>query len=263
MPSLRELQRDFGRALLGGPVADVTPTIAEDGVPAEARLAIYRHHVFATLTSVLRSAYPVVCRLVDERFFDYAADAFIRRHPPAGPCLVEYGAELPAFLREFPACRHLVYLPDVARLEWAIHAAHHAEEAVPLAPTALADLDPERVGEVTFRFDPSLALVASRWPIDAIWRAHQTEREVETVDLDAGGAFVLVYRRDDDVRVRPLTSAAYTFHQGLVDGRRLAGAAASAADEDPSFDLVEALHALFRERIVVAFTLSTSDKEPS
>lgn len=263
MPSLRELQRDFGRALLGGPVAGVTSNIVEDGVPAEARLAIYRHHVFATLTSVLRSVYPVVCRLVDERFFDYAADTFIRRYPPAGPCLVEYGAQFPAFLVEFPACRHLEYLGDIARLEWAIHVAHHTVEAVSLAPTTLADLDPERVADITLRFDPSVTLIESPRPIDAIWRAHQTEIEVETVDLAAGGASVLVYRCDDDVRVRSLTRAAHAFHRGLVDGQRLAEAAASAAAQDPGFDLVGALRALFSERIIVGFTLTPSDKEAS
>ena len=42
MPSLRELQLDFGRALLGGRGARAAEEIVEDGLPAEARLAIYR-----------------------------------------------------------------------------------------------------------------------------------------------------------------------------------------------------------------------------
>src|SRR5262245_12146090 len=45
MPSLRELQLDLGRALLGGHCARVAAEIVDNGVPAEARLAIYRHHV--------------------------------------------------------------------------------------------------------------------------------------------------------------------------------------------------------------------------
>src|SRR5262245_45901708 len=172
MPSLRELQLDFGRALLGGAGERASGAIVDAGLPTGARLAIYRHHVFATLTGALRAVYPVVCRLVDERFFAYAADQFVRRHPPTGPCLVEYGSELPDFLASFPPCRHLAYLPDVARLEWAIHAASHAADAVPLAPTSLADIDPARVGDLVFRFDLSTALVASLWPVETIWRAH-------------------------------------------------------------------------------------------
>lgn len=263
MPALRDLQLDFGRALLGGPTDGVTAVIAEDGVPAAGRFAIYHHHVLATLTTALQSVYPVVCRLVDERFFGHVADRFIRRHPPAGPCLAEYGAAFPAFLADFPACRHLAYLPDVARLEWAIHLARHAEDAVPLISTALADIDPERVGDLAFRFDPALALVASQWPVEAIWRANQMVGDVDAVDLAAGGAWLQVHRHDDDVVVQALTPAAYAFRRALADGRRLADAVASAAGDDPAFDLVEALHALFREHVLTGFTLSPPAKERS
>lgn len=257
MPALRDLQRDFGRALLGGPVDAVAGVVVNDGVPAPARLGIYRHHVLESLTAVLRSTFPVVCRLVDRPFFDYAADGFIRRHPPAGPCLGEYGAAFAPFLADFPPCRHLAYLPDVARLEWAIHRAQHADDAVPLRAGALAEIDPERVGDLTFRFDPSLALVASSWPIDAIWRAHQTTGEIDPVDLDAGGAFVQVHRADDGVLVRALTPDVHAFRRVLAGGGRLAVAVAAAAV--PTFDLVEALHALFHEDILTGFTLSPKE----
>ena len=56
-----------------------------------------------TLTDVLMSAYPVVCRLVDPRFFAYAADRYIREHLPASPCLFEYGASLPGVPGRIPA----------------------------------------------------------------------------------------------------------------------------------------------------------------
>jgi hypothetical protein len=261
VPSLRELQRDFGDALLGGQGARVTAEIVDDVVPAEARLAIYRHHVLTTLTEALRSVYPVVCRLVDERFFAYVADRFVRRHPPSGPCLVEYGAALPEFLAEFEPCRHLAYLPDVARLEWAIHAAHHADDFEPLAATSFADVDPSSVGDIIFRFDPSLALVASRWPIEAIWRAHQTPEEIGWISADDGGQLVQVRQHDHGVDVRPLAPAVYAFRRELVAGGRLGDAVASAVAEDQAFDVSGALHALFHDQLLIAFTLSSETKE--
>src|SRR5262249_59736878 len=93
------------------------------------------HTTLATLPAVLEPAYPVVSALVDRRFFGYAADAFIRRHPPAGARLGEDGADVPEFLAAFPPCAHLPYLPDVARLEWAVHRA-------PTAPPAAAPHPP-------------------------------------------------------------------------------------------------------------------------
>ncbi len=95
MSTLREVQADLRAALLGGPAGPAAAVVLEEGLAAEARLAIYRHHVFATLTDVLKASYPVVCRLVDERFFAYAADQYIRHHPPTGPCIFKYGEGSP------------------------------------------------------------------------------------------------------------------------------------------------------------------------
>jgi hypothetical protein len=84
-----------------------TPTprreeIEPDGLASRARLEIYRHHVRTSLTSVLEATFPVICRLVDRRFFAYAADTYLRAHPPTGPCLFEYGDGFPDFLAAFP-----------------------------------------------------------------------------------------------------------------------------------------------------------------
>jgi len=114
MSTLRELQHDVRDALLGSAEATVGE-IAGDGVTPAARLAVYRHHVLTSLTAALEATFPVVVRLVDQRFFRYACDAYVRAEPPAGPCLFEYGATFPDFLAAFPACRQLAYLPDVAQ----------------------------------------------------------------------------------------------------------------------------------------------------
>src|SRR5262245_2320467 len=127
MSALGDLQASFRDAILSGDARDVARLIVPDGLSPGARLQIYGHHVLDTLTAVLASTFPVVRRLVDARFFAYAADTYIRQHPPGGPCLAEYGATLPTFLADFPPCRAHAYLPDVARLEWAIHTARHAD----------------------------------------------------------------------------------------------------------------------------------------
>ena len=60
MPLLRELQAAVGEALLGGPTEAAAAQILEDGLRPQARLDIYRHHVFTTLTAALQATYPVV-----------------------------------------------------------------------------------------------------------------------------------------------------------------------------------------------------------
>src|SRR6266851_5525491 len=212
MPLLRELQAAVGEALLGGPTEAAAAQILEDGLRPQARLDIYRHHVFTTLTAALQATYPVVCRLVHERFFGYAADQYIRADPPAGPCLFEYGSSFPAFLATFDPCRHLRYLPDVARLEWALNSSTHAKESAPLDPAVLSPLPVEELPGLTLRLDPSLSLLHSPWPIDQIWEVNQATADSRAVvDLGSGSVYLEVRRIGDDAVFRALDPAIYFF----------------------------------------------------
>src|SRR4029450_3357439 len=98
MPTLRELQAHVRAAMLDGDEGAAAAAVHDDDLGAAARVAVYRHHVLTSLTVTLESTYPVVARLVDPRFFRYAADRYIREQPPTGPCLFEYGGGLAEFL---------------------------------------------------------------------------------------------------------------------------------------------------------------------
>lgn len=251
MSSLRELQSGFRAALLAGDEQHIAPHVVGDGLGASARLAVYRHHVFTSLTAALESTYPMVCRLVDRRFFGWVADGYIRAHPPAGPCLFEYGAEFPAFVAAFEACAHLPWLADVARLEWAMTVAQHAPDAVPLDPETWRTLAPAALARLTLPFDPSITLLQSAWPIDAIWRANQPGANGD-VDLDAGAARLQVRRLGDDVVFHTLPPATFALRAALAAGRTLEDAVTQAFDVTPSFDLAAEIRALLDERLLVA-----------
>lgn len=246
MPSLSETQRDFRSALLAGGEAGAIGVVAGDGIAPRARLAIYRHHVLSSLTAVLADTYPVVCRLVDERFFAYAADAFIRRHPPTGPCLFEYGEAFPEFLADFPPCRALPYLPDVARLEWALNVAYHAAPAPILDASVIAAVPPADLPRLRLRFHPSVSLLASPYPVDHIWQANQPGADPNAiVDLDAGASHLMIYRRYGDAVWERLDPAPYAFRAALAGGEPLARAAGAAVAQEEHLDLSAELRTLF------------------
>jgi hypothetical protein len=244
------------RALLGGDAGPAAAAIAGDGIDPAARLDVYRHHVLATLTAALESTYPVVCRLVDRRFFGYAADAYVREHPPAGPCLFEYGEGFADFLAAFPPCRGLPYLPDVARLEWSMNAALHAEDTAPIDPAELAAVPPDALPRLTLAIEPSVSLLASPWPVDRIWRANQEGADEPAVDLDAGGVRLEIRRTDGAVGMRALDAATHGFRAALAAGRPLGHAAEAALALDPRFDLAGALRDFLEERILTGFAVS-------
>jgi hypothetical protein len=261
MRALRDLQRDFGRALLGhdAEFAAVRDAFADDPFVTE-RFGVYRNNVQASLTEVLRLTFPVVCRLVDERFIAYAADAFIRQHPPSRPALYEYGVAFADFLEAFPPCRALEYLPDVARLEWHLNEAATMSEEAPLAANVLAQFAPEETPHL--RISLAAFYLESAWPLERIWSANQLDAADATIDLSSGGARLEIFRRDGTAAFRVLDPATFAFRGALAAGVWLGPALEKALVRDSNFAPAEALAALFRDGTVTAVKFIPSDQEP-
>lgn len=210
----------------------------------------------------MAAAYPVVRRLVDPRFFAYAANEFIRAHPPRRPSLAEYGGDFVDFLAVFGPCRDLTYLPDVARLERTLAGLARAVARPALSSQALAGFGADEVERLNFTLQPTLALCASRFPIDAIWRANQADAVDETVDLGAGAVHIEARRQTGGIVLRRLDAATFAFRAEIVSGNALGQATEAALGRDPAFDLGGALADLFRDGAVVALT-PPSRKETS
>ena len=255
MPTLHDLQTAVGAVMLGGDATLAEASVHGDGLGASARLAVYRHHVLASLTAVLESTYPIVVRLVDARFFRYAVDRYIHAHPPLRPCLFEYGATFGDFLARFPPTRHLAYLPDVARLEWAMNAALNAPDLEAAAPETLSPASPVAL-------HPSVSLLRSPWPIDMIWRANQPEREGAVVDLETGGVRLQVWRAGDEVVFRPLSIAEDALRRALTSAGRLDAAAEAALAADATADVATLVRGVLEEGVLVRPLPSTENPEP-
>ena len=249
---LFEVQMQLRRAVLGGDTTEIVADIQGDGLDPRARVGIYRNHAFATLGASLQNIFPVVCRLVDERFFAYATHEYVRQHPPHSRCVAEYGADFADFLAAFEPCKALPYLADVARFEWALHSAATMREVAPLPPHALAAVPAKRAAYTTLRLQPSLSYISSPWPIDAIWQANQ-EAEVSVVDLTTGGASLQIRRAGDAVAWVRLDPATFAFRKALADGLVLGAAMAAATLQDPGFDPAKAIRHIFADGLVAAY----------
>jgi hypothetical protein len=261
MSLLLELQMRLSQAVLGGDTAEIVAAIRGDGLNPAARVGIYRNHAFTTLGDALQGTFPVVCRLVDQRFFAYAAHEYLREHPPHSRCLVEYGADFADFLARFSPCEKLPYLADVARFEWALNIAAIQRETIPLQAETLAAVPPGKAAYIGLRLQPSLSYFASPWPIDAIWQANKQD-EVPPVDLTSGGTSLEIRRSGEGVSWRRLNPGTLAFRTALADGLVLAAAMTAATLTDPAFDLIAALRQVLSEGLAVGFVISPEQETP-
>src|SRR5258707_12955532 len=121
--ALRDLQMAFAAHFAGADRDDLLASVTGDTIPAAARLAVYRHHVFDSLGTALATTFPTVRALVGADFFRRLAHDFVRESLPMQPGLAGYGAGLPAFIAGYGPAGGLPYLADIARLDWALNLA--------------------------------------------------------------------------------------------------------------------------------------------
>lgn len=248
-------QDDFARALLWRVEGLPAGIHKSEGTSPTKRFDVYRNNVFASLTACLAARFPVVARLVGEKFFAAMARVFIERWPPTSPALIEYGEAFPQFLATFAPAQSLPYLPDVARLEWRIACAYHAADARPVGAAVLAQLG-EHALDAALDLHPACALLASHHAVFSIWRTNAHDASVRPVDASQAEA-VLIVRPLYEVSVFSVGMGTYAFVAALAAGHSLELAAELAVQIDATFDLGAALATLFRTGAVVGIHPST------
>lgn len=257
MPSLHSLQRAFANCLVNSDDNAVERHIVQDGFTGRERLEIYRNSCRGALAGSLRLTYPAVNRLVGNEFFDETARRFIAAYWPRSADLNEYGADFVDFLESFAPVRTLPYLADVARFEWALSVAAHADDAAPLDPSTLAALDPACHAGLRFTLHPSTQLLSLRYPADHIADAvlAADEAAMREINLADGPVRLVVYRRPDGVQSRCVEPLEFELLRALLDGvewSRVAEKAGTRASQFLAQQLIEGRISGFRTAEVVA-----------
>jgi hypothetical protein len=232
MPSLAEMQARFRTAVLGQDNAPVDDFV-------RGSIDVYRTTVQASLIDVLATAFPVTQRVVGAGFFNVLARRFIVAAPPRVPQLSVYGGGFADFIAGEEVGRHLPYLPDVARLEWARGECYFAADAPALDAARLAALGPDDLERAVLALHPATRLIASPFPVYRIWEVNQPAvADVPRVDMTVG-QWALVSRRGHHVVTREIVKADAAFLAVVMAGKTLTEAAA--AITDARFDLQQAL----------------------
>jgi hypothetical protein len=234
--TLAEVQAEFAAALSDPTIAMPAGLVGPDRAPAPRRFAVYRNNVIVGFVNALRSAFPVVERLVGADFFQAMARAYALAEPPRSPVLMDYGVTFPDFIAGFAPAASLPYLADVARIERAWREAYHAQDAEPLTALDFATIGPDAVAGLVLRLHPSLRLLRSLFPAQTIWTMNASDIAGGPVDLGQAED-TLIVRPDAEVTVRRVPPGGAAFVAALLMSTPLVEAAAVATADDARFDL--------------------------
>lgn len=243
----------FSHAIIKGAPSSLG-FVAPPHYSADIGLEVYRNNYRGNLQDALAGAYPVIEQLVGTDFLHMLARDFISQHGSCSANLFDYGAELGDFLESYSPANSLAYLPDIARLEWACHRAYFATDAEPLDLARLSQVAPSDHANLLLHVHPACRILASAFPIVAIWQAHQTGGGFE-IDWAGGGEIALVSRRDDVVTVRELNEDEAHWLEAVRHGQRLGVATAATLNRFPLFDLQDTLLLFVSLGMLTDFTL--------
>lgn len=242
-------QQAFATALLD--TAAALPSFA--GAAVLERFSLYRGNLSATWRRTLGHAYPVVLALVGEEFFGGLARAYGRQYPSDNADLNQFGERFADFLAVFPPVADLPYLPDMARLEWAVHLAHYAADAQGMAPESLAAMHPDQLEARRFSLHPACALLASNWQVAVLWQAHQDGEGQGMFPQDMQVAScALVCRPRWKAQVLVVDAAAHAALLALRQGQTFGAALDAAFELDPAFDLAAHLRQWLAHAVLTA-----------
>lgn len=159
-------------ALLAWPAGNAIKNLAAHASDTGARgLKVYQANGRALARSALHTAYPVVAQLLGEESFADLARALWHAQPPARGDVACWGEGLAEFLQSSAQLQDEPYLPDVARVEWALHQCAGAPDAQPDL-TTLALLTTHEPEHLQLRLAPGSAVLRSVWPVASIVGAH-------------------------------------------------------------------------------------------
>jgi hypothetical protein len=227
---LRALWRDARPGVVAGWM--------RDGARFERGLQAYQANGGALAERALAAAYPVIAELLGAESFALLARHHWRVQPPTCGDIAEWGAGLPAFVADQEQLAVEPYLPDVARLEWAVHQAERATDAQPPVDIVLlAQGEPEGL---QLQLQPGSAVIDSAYPVVSIWQAHRSQAPdrfgpVHEALAAGRGESALVRRAGWKAAVLMLTAPEARFTAALL-ARRALGQALTEAGEGFEFE---------------------------
>src|SRR5262249_24093133 len=104
-----------------------------------------------------------------------AAQEFVWQHPPATPCIAEYGEEFPRFLSTYLGGARVPYLCSFAELEWHLGQVAIAVDQPALALHAFSTVEINTLMDTSLMLQAGLRYLHASWPVDDLMKLYLTD----------------------------------------------------------------------------------------
>lgn len=247
--NLQNLQADIAEAIL-------TNDQNTDLIYPTENISIYQQNILSTLTHALKTAYPLIMKIIGDECFNVTAKKYIDSYPSLSGDLNEYGAYFSDFLATYENLHQLPYLAEVAKFEWTCHRIVLMGEHLPFDIKMLERIATDQYAQLHFNLSPACEIHCFQYPILRIIALCKNEIP-GPIDLHEGGVNLLIYKRHFDVSLVSLSKGEFIFLTALQENKSLADSLELALEKDPLFKLNEKMPIWIKNRIIVDCNLLT------
>ena len=193
MPTLHEIQAVFLQDIYTG--EKLSEAYLNKSCSAK-RLDIFYNNTYLTLTDILAEAYPVLQKIVGDKFFRTIAHFYIEKYHQRNGNRHSYGREFASFLTSYQPAVKWPYLSEIAKIEWAYFQSMIADDEQAINFNKITDLISEYPNFVLF-LHPGVFLIELNYNSLEIWHEHQKDK-IETIELQEIPQTVLIWRDQND-----------------------------------------------------------------
>jgi hypothetical protein len=251
--ALENVQLDFATALLNVKTEQgLLRSLVGDEAKNRKRVAFYRDNLRRMWHRVLASAFPVLRELLGGDFFLTLSREYGAADPAWSGDLNLFGSRMAALLEAWPPTATYRYLADVARLEWLVHRAHFAADAVTLSPEQWVQCKRETLQNSSIRLHPAVELLHTSTRAADRWLAFRdSEAAVEPRHVERP-QWIIVARPRWTPEVVVLSPNAFAMLSDLRDGATMSDALDAALARDVEFDFESNCRVWIEKGIVVS-----------
>ena len=155
------------------------------GFSRRERLDVYAEGYYLRILQSMGEDYRAVQRWLGDGEFRSLISDYLLEHPSRNPELLEVGSKLPEYLASWLDDGESPFLPDLAKLEWALASGFFAENQKEWDREGLGRKTPEELAELKLEAAPATALVEADWVIGELrmklrapdWDSHKIRPE--------------------------------------------------------------------------------------
>lgn len=198
-------------ALHAGQILVQNPRMA-----ATDQLQVYNGGYQVRLIEVLQGDFGGLREVLGDDAFTALMAHYLGKHPSRHANLNQLGQHVEAFVRARRRQPDRAFLADLARLEWSLCRAFDAPEFAPVTTEQLQQVPADQWAQVRLQLNPSVQLVATRFPVGAWYRAWKEDQSPKIPGPEQ--AWTLVFRREDKVWRQRLERTQHALLAALAKG---------------------------------------------